>query len=174
VYGSGDAHMSEEIQIPARGDLGFYLTTKLCSEIVAQNYSPFFSVVILRFFFVYGPNQRQSMLIPRLINLVRNREPIQLQGREGVRINPTHVSDAVAATVRALNLSTSHTINVGGPDVLSLRQIGIEIGHALGHEPIFSVEPNVMPKHLSGDISKMRELLLPPQVTFADGLKSML
>src|SRR5881628_2780832 len=68
VYGSGDFQMSEEIQITARGDLGFYLTTKLCSEILAQNYSGFFSVVVLRFFFVYGPTQRQTMLVPRLIH----------------------------------------------------------------------------------------------------------
>jgi UDP-glucose 4-epimerase len=174
VYGSGDYQMSEKLEIPARSDLGFYLTTKLCSEIVAQNFSEFLSVVILRFFFVYGPGQRQTMLIPRLIMRVRNGEPIQLQGEDGIRINPTHVSDAVAAIVRAIGLSASHTINVGGPDVLSLREIGEEIGRSLRCEPIFSVDRSSTPRHLSGDISKMRELLVPPKVRLKDGLRSML
>lgn len=166
--------MSEELQIPARGDLEFYLTTKLCSEILAHNFSKFLSVVVLRFFFVYGPAQRKTMLIPRLINHVRSGEPIQLQGEDGIRINPTHVSDAVAATVRALELAGSHTINVGGPEVLSMRAIGTAIGRALGRAPIFSVDRNSIPRHLSGDISKMCQLLAPPRVSFADGLRSML
>ena len=174
VYGSGDLRMTEEVDIPARGDLGFYLTTKLCSEILAQNYSALLNVAILRYFFVYGPAQRESMLIPRLIKRVRAGEPIQLQGHEGIRTNPTHVSDAVAATKRALDLSGSHTINVGGPDVLSLRDIGKLIGKAVGREPVFSIDPGATPAHLAGDISKMRELLGAPRVGFADGLKTML
>lgn len=174
VYGTGDFQMSEKLIIPARGDLGFYLTTKLCSEIVAQNFSEFFTVAILRFFFVYGRGQRQTMLIPRLIMRIRNGEPIQLQGNDGIRINPTHVSDAVCAVLHALELKASHTINVGGADVLTMREIGEEIGRALSCQPTFSVNPDETPKHLSGDISKMCELLGPPRVPFADGLRSML
>jgi UDP-glucose 4-epimerase len=174
VYGTGDGEMSEEVIIPAHGDLGFYLTTKLCSEIVAQNFTGFFAVAILRFFFVYGRGQRQSMLIPRLIMRVRDGEPIQLQGKDGICINPTHVSDAVRAIVRALDLTTSHTINIGGADVLTMREIGEAIGRALNRQPMFSVNPVQPPKHLTGDISKMCELLGPPQMTFAEGLRTML
>lgn len=174
VYGSGDFQMSEKLIIPARGDLGFYLTTKLCSEIVAQNFSEFFTVAILRFFFVYGPGQRQTMLIPRLIMRIRNGEPIQLQGQDGIRINPTHVSDAVWAVLRALELRMSHTINVGGADVLTMREIGEQIGRALNCRPRFNVNREEPPKHLTGDISKMCQLLGAPRVPFAEGLRSIL
>ena len=174
VYGTGESRMSEEIQIPVRGDLGFYLSTKLCSEIVAQNYSRFFDVVILRYFFVYGPGQRQSMLIPRLIQQVRDGQPLVLQGEDGVRINPVHVSDAVAATRQALELSGSRTVNVGGPDVLSLREIGALIGEAVGRQPLYSIDRGNAPGHLTGDIAWMRELLVAPKVHFADGVRSML
>jgi len=174
VYGTGESRMSEVIQIPARGDLGFYLSTKLCSEILAQNYVPFFSVVILRYFFVYGPGQRASMLVPRLIQRVRDGQPLVLQGKDGIRINPVHVSDAVAATRRALELEGSHTVNVGGPEVLSLREIGRLIGEAVGREPIFSIDHGGTPGHLAGDITRMRELLVAPKVRLADGLKSLL
>jgi UDP-glucose 4-epimerase len=174
VYGSGEFRMSEEIEIPARGDLGFYLTTKLCSEILTQNFASFFSVAILRYFFVYGRLQRETMLIPRLIQRVRSGQPILLQGEEGIRTNPTHVTDAVAATKRALELAGSHTINVGGPEVLSMREIGTLIGRAVGRDPVFSVDHDAVAKHLSGDITRMREVLVPPTVRFADGLLTML
>lgn len=174
VYGTGENRMSEEIPIPARGNLGFYLSTKLCSEIVAQNYAQYFNVVILRYFFVYGPGQRQSMLIPRLIQRVRDGQPLVLQGEDGIRTNPVHVSDAVAATRRALELDRSHTVNVGGPEVLSLREIGRLIGEAVGREPIFKTDNSSPPGHLAGDITRMRDLLVAPKVRFADGIRTLL
>jgi nucleoside-diphosphate-sugar epimerase len=174
VYGSGDVRMSEEVDIPAKGDLGFYLSTKICSEILAQNYAQFFNVAILRYFFVYGRGQRETMLIPRLIQRVRDGQPILLQGEDGIRTNPTHVSDAVAATRCALDLTRSHTINIGGPEVLSMREIGNLIGQAVGREPVFSVDREAQARHLSGDIDRMRELLGPPRTRFAEGLRTML
>ena len=176
VYGSGTGAelMSEEIPIPAHRGLGFYLSTKLCSEIIAQNYAPYFNLVILRYFFVYGPGQRQSMLIPRLIRRVREGQPILLVGEEGTQVNPIHVSDAVAATKRALDLSGSHTVNVGGPEVLSLREIGRLIGEAVGREPTYTVDTSVSPGNLVGDITRMRELLVEPDVRFSEGVKTLL
>jgi UDP-glucose 4-epimerase len=174
VYGTGDGRMTEEIQIPALSDIGFYLSTKLCSEIIAQNYVRFLNVVILRYFFVYGCGQRQSMLIPRLVKRVCSGEPILLQGKDGIRINPVHVSDAAAATLRALDLSVSQTVNIAGPEVLSLREIGDLIGRAVGREPIYSVDENSAPANLTGDIARMRELLVAPMIRFADGVKSVL
>jgi len=174
VYGTGENRMSEEVQIPARGDLGFYLSTKLCSEILAQNYAKFFDVVILRYFFVYGPGQRPSMLIPRLIQRVRDGLPLTLQGADGIRINPVHVSDAAAATRKALELKGSYTINVGGPEVLSLREIGNLIGEAVGRAPLYVVDSSSPPGHLAGDIRRMRELLAEPKVRFEEGVRTLL
>lgn len=174
VYGGGDAKMSEEVQIPARGDLGFYVATKLCSEILVQTFSQFFNVVILRFFFVYGPSQRDSMLIPRLIKRVRAGEPITLQGSDGIRITPTYVSDAVDATKRALGLKGSYIINVAGPEILTIRQIGTFIGNAVGREPLFTVDHETAANDLAGDITRMRDLLCAPSIRFSQGLEMML
>lgn len=174
VYGTGERDFSEDLDISVSGDLGFYLSTKVCSEIVAANYTPFMSVVVLRFFFVYGPGQRRSMLIPRLIESVRQGTPIRLQGREGIRLNPTHVDDAVRATCRALELTGSHTINVGGPEVLTLRQIGDIIGRLAECEPVYEVDEEAVPRHLTGGIEKMSRLLCPPRVRFADGVSELI
>ena len=174
VYGTGETSMSEQVEIAARGDLGFYLSSKLCSEIVAHNYARILDVAILRYFFVYGPGQRASMLVPRLIQRVRDGAPVDLQGEGGIRINPVHVSDAAAATARALSLTGSRTINVGGSEVLALREICEMIGEAVGRKPVFRVDRAAAPGHLTGDIRLMREVLVAPTVRFADGLKSML
>jgi len=174
VYGTGERSMSEQVEIAARGDLGFYLGSKLCSEIVAHNYARILDVVILRYFFVYGPGQRASMLVPRLIQRVRRGEPVDLQGEDGIRVNPTHVADAAAATARALSLTGSHTINVGGPEVLALRELCEAIGEAVGRAPVFRVDRAAAPGHLTADIRLMCEMLLTPTVRFADGLTSML
>jgi UDP-glucose 4-epimerase len=171
---AGDFKMSEKLGDLRMAIWGSILRPSCALKLLRRIVPSFFNVVVLRFFFVYGPGQRQSMLIPRLIARVRNNEPIQLQGQEGIRVNATHVSDAVTAMLHALELRSSHTINVGGAEVLSMREIGLEIGRALSREPVFSVNQNETPRHLSGDISKMRELLGPPRVSFADGLRTML
>lgn len=170
IYGNGDEEFSEESQIVSRGDLGFYLGTKFCAEILSENYTAYMNVVVLRFFFVYGPGQKRGMLIPRLVHSVREGQPITLQGADGIRINPTYVADAVDAIRRTLTLDASHKINVGGPEALSLREIGETIGRAVGREPVFTVQADAVPRHLLGDVRKMADLLGKPQVGFASGI----
>lgn len=172
IYGNSPDALKEDMH-PPLNQLGFYLSTKLSSEIILENYLPFFTVIILRFFFVYGPGQRQHMLIPRLIQNVRSGQPITLQGEEGLRINPTYVDDAVQAIVSALSLSASQKINVGGPEILSLREIGQIIGSKLQTMPRFT-HVEGPPQSLVGDIGKMSELLGPPRIRFADGLDRLL
>lgn len=174
VYGSGDVGFTESTPIVAKPNLGFYLGTKLCSEILAENYSSLMNVVIFRFFFVYGPEQKPSMLIPRLVESVKNGAPISLQGDSGIRINPTFVSDAADAVIRSLDLVDSQKINVGGPDVLSLREIGEAIGDIVGRKPIFTIDENAKPAHLIGDIGKMRSLLSEPKIHFNKGVARLI
>lgn len=173
VYGTSEQPMAETTPVAANGDLGFYLVSKLCSEMLVQAYDHLLETVILRYFFVYGEGQRRSMLVPRLVDRVRSGEPIALQGADGIRINPTHVADAVAATARAVQIAGSHLINVAGPETLSMREVGVLIGNAVRREPRFSISDEA-PGHLVAEIGRMRELLGPPQVGFAEGLRRML
>ena len=173
VYGSADTSLNEDLPVLAQGDLGFYLGSKLCAEIVALNYAKLMSVTVLRFFFVYGPGQRRSMLIPRLIDNIRQGHTVTLQGRDGIRLNPTYVTDGVAAIDRALQLTDTHKINVAGPNVLSLRDVCNLIGQAVGRKPSFTVAQE-SPKHIVGDIERMKALLGPPEVSFDKGLQLML
>jgi UDP-glucose 4-epimerase len=174
VYGSGADSFSEEQAIAAKGELGFYVGTRLCSEIVSECYQNWMNVICLRFFFVYGQGQRPNMLVPRLIDSVRTGRAIQLRGDAGLSINPVHVSDAVIAVRNATKLSGSHKLNVAGPDVLSLRQIAEIIGEEVGRQPAFEVSASEGDIDLIGDITRMRVRLHDPAIRFREGVRTLL
>lgn len=174
VYGAGPAHFAEDKDILAKGELGFYIGTRLCSEILSECYEKWTNVIALRFFFAYGEGQRQNMLIPRLADSVRSGRAIQLRGEFGLSINPVHVSDAVRAVHKAMSLQGSHKVNIGGPDVLSLRRIAEIIGEIVGEPPLFDIQPVADNADLVGDISRMKSLLCEPQVKFEQGVRAYL
>ncbi len=173
VYGSGSVAFDENAPIMPPGQLGYYLGSKLCGEILVQNYAPFMKVIVLRFFFIYGPGQKRSMLIPRLIDNIKAGRAITIQGQQGIRINPIHVSDATRAMVSAITLEQSATFNIGGPEVLSLRNICEIIGEDLHFVPKYVIQTSTS-QDLIGDITAMKEQLCMPQVHIADGIKELL
>ncbi len=85
------------------------------------------------------------MLVPRLIDNVIAGNAITLQGEDGIKINPIHVSDAVAALEACMKLEGSHTFNVAGTQTLSLREIACTIGKAVGREPVFKIDSSEPP-----------------------------
>jgi nucleoside-diphosphate-sugar epimerase len=170
IYGHGDVGFREDDPIPSKDGLGFYLGSKLCAEVLAENYTPHMNVIILRFFFVYGSGQRPAMLIPRLVKAVKQEQAIILHGKDGLKMNPIYVTDAASAVYRCLELTESQKINIGGPEILSLRQVGQQIGKVLRKDPVFEVKKDIPPQHLVGDIKKMTHLLGQPIVKFEEGI----
>jgi UDP-glucose 4-epimerase len=150
--------------------LNFYLSSKYMGELLIANYQQFFDTTVFRLFFVYGAGQAETMLIPRLVNSVISGRPLILQRYDGIQINPVHVSDVVNAFERTLSLEGHHLMNLGGPQVLSLREIGKFIGAELNREPLFEVRDDLEPGHLIGDLTKVRDLLGAPQVSFQNGV----
>lgn len=174
VYSSSAHPLGEEAPLAPAGELGFYLSTKYCGEILAENFAPFMNVAILRFFFVYGPGQRRTMLIPRLVDNIRGGVPIALQGPDGIRINPIHAADAAIACKTALTLHGLNKINVAGPDALTFREIGEAIGAAIGTAAQFDVRAGAAPSDLVGDTARQGALLGTPRIRFADGIRDVL
>jgi len=172
VYGTGAKAFDENSPITPSGKLGYYLGSKLCGEVLAQNYANFMNVITLRFFFMYGPEQNKSMLIPRLVEMVRNGQPIGLQGNEGISINPVHVQDATNALEKALDLQESFAFNIAGEQVVSLKMIADTIGNILGKEPVFDISEDE-PNNLIADIEEMKRHLITPGVSIEDGLKEL-
>jgi nucleoside-diphosphate-sugar epimerase len=171
IYGGKPGKIFHEDDLLAvDSPLGFYLGSKLCSEIIFQNYHEFFeTALILRPFFIYGSGQRQDMLIPRLIHSVKTGKPILLQGEQGLRMNPVFVNDAVIAFANALHLEGCHIINVAGPDVLSLRQIGEIIGNVVDKEPIFEKKSGDSLDYVANTAQTVRKLYQ-PMTSFKKGI----
>jgi len=155
IYGNSCHAFKENAPIVPPGNLGFYLGSKACGEILVQSYASIFKVVVVRPFFIYGPGQRCDMLIPRLFSSIATGKSVTLQGERGIRINPVHVDDAAAAIAAALNLDESATFNIAGPEVLSVRDICEGMAHYLGVEPVFEKRPGES-SDLIADISAMR------------------
>lgn len=172
VYGAGAGSFSENSPIGAHERLGFYLGSKLCAEVLAQNYAELFDVSILRFFFVYGSGQKRSMLMPRLVDSVHNGRAIQLQGKQGIRINPIHVIDAVSALEASIQLEGSHTFNVAGNKVMSLREITDIIAELVGRQAVYEISDSE-PQHLHANIDAMSSLLYSPTIEITVGLKEL-
>lgn len=139
VYGGRrDGVLGEDDPPAFDPPLGFYFGTKLCAEILLQNYRHLLaSSVVLRPFFIYGPGQRSDMFVARIIANVQQARPIQLQGPDGFRMNPVYVEDAAEAIARALDLHGHHLINVAGPDVVTLRSLSEQVGRLVGRSPLY-------------------------------------
>ncbi|HLZ34401.1 MAG TPA: NAD(P)-dependent oxidoreductase [Nitrospira sp.] len=172
IYGHGAQAFREDDVSGTKTELGYYLASKNCGELLVENYASCFTVVILRFFFVYGPGQRDSMLIPRLVRSVEEGRPIVLHGLEGIRINPIHVRDAVRCIDSALKLEASQKINVAGSEIVTLKAIAEQIGELVGKQPVFE-QQNVSPRHLIGDTERMCRLLVRPAITLKEGLSEL-
>ncbi|HEY6512504.1 MAG TPA: NAD(P)-dependent oxidoreductase [Burkholderiaceae bacterium] len=170
IYGAGDRAFRESD--PPAQNLGFYPASKQAGELLVNSYRAFFQTTLCRFFFVYGRRQNESMLMPRLVQSVRNADPITLQGEDGIRINPIHVADAVDAVARCLSLDEHEVFNIGGGEVLTLRAIADKIGRIVGRDPVFA-RLDRPPTNLVGDISKMKALLGAPRVDLEEGLRQL-
>lgn len=174
VYGTTAAPAREEAPMPPEGEREFFLRCKIAGEQVAMAYRGMLDVVVARLFFVYGPGQPRGMLLPRLVDAVAAGRPVTLQGEAGLHLNPLHASDCARALHRALELPGSAVLNLGGPEVLSLRRVAEIIGAAVGREPSFVVEPAGGPAFMAGDTERAARLLGAPRVRFADGVRDLL
>lgn len=172
VYGNSDIGFNEESPIQPSKDLGFYLTTKLNSELLVGNYQDFFEVNVLRFFFVYGERQKRTMLIPRLMDSVKQGHNVILTSNEGIKINPIYVEDAANAVLEVIKYNGSFNLNIGGSEIISIRKICEVIGDEYGKKPLFIENPSET-KNLIGDISRLKKIYN-PKISFNEGIKRMI
>ena len=174
VYAPSDAPLTENSRTGRAGDLGFYAASRLAAELLVGSYKDLMDVTVLRFFFVYGRGPKRDMLIPRLVDTVREGRAVTLPGQAGIRINPLNARDAAAAVEAALALRGLNVINAAGPEVLSIRDICDIAAAATGAEPVYQRQPGDKPPDVVADISLMTALLGAPAVTFREGVADLL
>jgi nucleoside-diphosphate-sugar epimerase len=173
VYGNSNRPFNETDKIEHSNDLGFYLSSKLCAELCAQNYSKYMNIIILRIFFMYGKNQNRSMLLPRLVDNVRARNPINIQGDQGIIINPIHVLDAVKFIKSIINLNESRIINIAGNQITSLKKILELISEILSIKLEIIYQECAVP-NLIGEINLIKSMNLTPKITLEKGIFDVL
>lgn len=173
IYGPGSQAFRENSPISQPDTLGYYLGSKVSGEALVSSYAKFMRTMILRFFFIYGPRQNRTMLIPRLIDNIRDGRPVSIQGDNGLRLNPIHVIDAALAVAAALESENSAIYNIAGPEMLSLRELCYQIEPLVDRKAVFEMVPGE-PFDVIGDIELMCTHLHVPAIRPDAGLKDVI
>lgn len=173
VYGGQIGPISEAGSLIPPSDISFYFASKLASEMFSSTYRQVFDVTVLRFFFMYGPRQRQDMFLPRLIDRVKNGEGISISPEGGIRLNPIYVDDVAHLLKSFLGKQIPQTMNIGGPDIVSIREIAEQIGKLVSREPVWEI--GIKSSDIIADTSVMNRFLGEVKLTsINNGLEALI
>ncbi len=153
---------------------GLYSLTKYLCEEAVKSYTAFFKYTILRYYYPYGPGQRENRLIPKLAKMIKNHQPVFINESGGPVISPIYCSDFIEATMRAIEYEDNVLMNIGGSESKSIKEIADMIGSILGEKPRFAVKETGNSPNQIADISLLKELLgFVPEHKMIDGLRSV-
>jgi nucleoside-diphosphate-sugar epimerase len=102
-----------------------YGVSKLAAEKLLLAYNEWFGtpVKILRYFSIYGPNQRPDMAYAQIINALTNNEKFVVHGDGEQRRSNTFIDDVIEATILSEDCAPSRSvINICGDDTVSLNE----------------------------------------------------
>lgn len=179
AYGERDDLMNETD--PPSVNTGLYGMTKRLGEMLGERYAALYGLkfIALRYCGIFGPGEVSSAgmaLVRQQIKSTASGRDVLVEGASGnERIHLTHVTDAAAATLRALqHPEPKYTIyNVAGPDQnyqtlkdfhLAVREIAPNAGNVVWLGQARSAGP--------ADTRRLREDLgFQPSVSLQAGLK---
>lgn len=170
VYGYRDEPLTEDME-PNPFDM--YSLTKYQGELVAKSYSQDFQVIVLRYFFPYGPLTNKNRLINRLIDNILKNRAILLHNENKPVINPIYISDLIDATILVCVKTTSdfEIFNIAGKESVHMLQLASMISDLLGIDAIYEKTGNSY-KNMVGDTQKIKQRLkFEPKVSLKQGLK---
>jgi dTDP-glucose 4,6-dehydratase len=162
-----------------------YAATKAAAELIAKSYYFSFKmpIIITRGNNVYGPNQYPEKLIPRFIELLKQSQPVTIQG-DGTNLRAfLHVKDVCSALEIILEKGVIGEIyNIGSDDHLeySVTQIAHKLIKLLKNTDDFDkwityIEDrpfNDMRYHISND--KLKKMGWKINIDFDEGLKDLI
>jgi nucleoside-diphosphate-sugar epimerase len=172
LYQPGPGMVSEDSPFLDIRNLNYHFTSKLASELLVNTYSSIFSTVIVRPFFIYGKGQRRTMFMPRVIDQIKGDKPIVMDGTEGLKVNPIHVSDASSFVECLIESSMTGIVNMSGPEVLSIKQICEIISGQMGIRPRYEYTGKDA-LDLVSSTKKMLELGFEHRTRFSDSVKDL-
>lgn len=142
VIASSSSVYGEEVSGPVTEErtprpISPYAVTKLAAEQLALAYSArpdaALTVIVLRYFTVFGPRQRPDMLISRAVRAALDGTPIKIYGDGTHRRDFVYVGDVVRANLLAMRAQVdSQVFNVGSGCNVSVREVLDLIGELAG------------------------------------------
>jgi UDP-glucose 4-epimerase len=157
-----------------------YGCTKLCEEKLCLSYSKLYDIeaVCLRYFNVYGPNQRfdaYGNVIPIFVFRMLNNEPIFIYGDGEQTRDFVHVNDVVQANIKAANTNgVSGAFNIASGTRVTInklvKMIKAESSNLIRIEHVSERAGDV--RHSLADISLAQKLInYLPLVDLENGIK---
>jgi nucleoside-diphosphate-sugar epimerase len=153
-----------------------YALSKLVTEAnLRQKFQHgFCAVTILRFGIVYGPRKDNFAAVESLLNAVRTQDEISV-GALGTARRFIHVADIAAGIVSAVGLTGFEIINLQGEKLVTLGEVIETSKKLLNKNPkVTEKSPHQANVRLVSDAKARRLLPWRPQISLADGLKSVL
>lgn len=89
------------------------------------------SSVWTRIFYLYGPGERKSRLVPSIITSLVNKDSADCSHGKQVR-DFLHVADVASAFVSLLESNITGAVNIGSGEGVTIRQLAISIAAKLG------------------------------------------
>lgn len=176
VYGANAKVPFSETD-PIQSIISPYAATKLAGEQLCSVYSHLYGlrVVSLRFFTVYGPNQRPDLAIHRFTRLIHEDREIPQYGDGSTERDYTYVDDIVQGITASLDYSAElfSIFNLGESRTVPLHYLIELIGSAIGKTPrvkLLPPQPGDVQRTFA-DITKARSLLhYEPRVPVEEGI----
>lgn len=187
VYGKGTPPFSEDgdrLYGSASKLRWCYAVCKTLEETLCLAYGKEgLPVTVVRYFNIYGPRAKEGPyagVIPRFISAALQGEDIQVYGDGSQTRCFTYVSDAVEATIRAIDeKANNEIINIGSNNEMSIRELAYTVQKLsnskssitnVPYEKVFPSGFEEIPNRYP-DIGKLRDILsFEPTVTFTEGL----
>jgi len=155
-----------------------YGASKLASERYASAYAEVYdlSVVVLRYFTVYGPRMRPNMAISNFVSRCLNGKPPVVYGDGTQTRDFTYVDDVVDANVRLLETEAAdgETLNIGSTDNIEIRMLARVVRDQVAPdlELEFAERYDADADHTHADTSKaQRRLGYDPSYTIREGVE---
>jgi len=176
-YGSKEYSITEKETLEP---ISSYGVSKAASTLIVlqQAKEKDLSVVVLRPFTMYGPNEGDHKFVPQVIQACLSATPLDLTGGEQIR-DYTYVED-VAYVYRRLvienNFPTGEIFNIGSGTPITIQELGINIARLLNRESVLhwgtlSYRNGEM-KMLVADVAKAKQMLnWHPSTNLQDGLQ---
>lgn len=159
-----------------------YAATKKANEVMTHVYHKLFdiNVIMLRFFTVYGPKQRPDLAINKFTRLMLDGKTIPMFGDGTTSRDYTYIDDIVDGIIKSCNYVLENKdvyeiLNLGNSSPVSLKEMILTIGNALGIEPKIEQLP-MQPGDVErtyADVSKAKKLIgYEPKTSFEQGIRN--